>query len=76
LTHDRRNTAGAVVLAYNLPGVSSQLNLTPEAIAGIFLGTVVALPTAPVHLDAAPRGRPAGPGRKLTSPSRMPTEES
>lgn len=54
--------AGAVVLAYNLPGVTSQLNLTPEAIAGIFLGRItlwndkaiaatnpgVALPTAPI----------------------------
>jgi phosphate transport system substrate-binding protein len=31
---------GAVVLTYNIPGVSQALNLTPEAIAGIFLGTV------------------------------------
>lgn len=54
--------AGAVVLAYNLPGVKEPLNLTPEAIAGIYLGTItmwndkaiaaanpgVALPTAPI----------------------------
>jgi len=32
-------TLGAVVLAYNLPGVS-KLNLSPELIAGIFLGEV------------------------------------
>jgi phosphate transport system substrate-binding protein len=32
--------AGAVVLAYNLPGVSTGLKLTPEAVAGIFLGRV------------------------------------
>ena len=32
-------TLGAVVLAYNLPGVS-KLNLSPEVIAGIFLGEV------------------------------------
>jgi phosphate transport system substrate-binding protein len=32
-------TAGAVVLAYNLPGIR-ELKLTPEAIGGIFLGTL------------------------------------
>ena len=32
-------TAGAVVLAYNLPGVPS-LRLTPDAVVGIFLGNV------------------------------------
>jgi phosphate transport system substrate-binding protein len=31
---------GADVLAYNIPGVTGDLNLTPEAIAGIFLGDV------------------------------------
>jgi phosphate transport system substrate-binding protein len=31
---------GAVVLSYNIPGVSGTLKLTPEAIAGVFLGTV------------------------------------
>jgi phosphate transport system substrate-binding protein len=31
---------GADVLAYNIPGVTGQLNFTPEAVAGIFLGTV------------------------------------
>src|SRR5579863_7583105 len=31
---------GAVVLTYNIPGVTGDLNLTPEAIAGIYLGTV------------------------------------
>jgi phosphate transport system substrate-binding protein len=31
---------GAVVLTYNLPGVTATLKLTPEAVAGIFLGTV------------------------------------
>src|SRR5580698_9886064 len=30
---------GAVVLTYNIPGVKGDLNLTPDAIAGIFLGT-------------------------------------
>jgi ABC-type phosphate transport system substrate-binding protein len=33
-------TAGSIVLAYNLPGVE-KLNLTREAYAGIFLGTVM-----------------------------------
>lgn len=31
---------GAVVLTYNLPGVETRLNLSPETIAGIFLGEV------------------------------------
>ncbi len=31
---------GAVVPIYNIAGVTSQLNFTPEALAGIFLGTV------------------------------------
>src|SRR5205807_2524119 len=31
---------GAVVLAYNAPGVPTGLKLTPEAISGIFLGKV------------------------------------
>jgi phosphate transport system substrate-binding protein len=31
---------GADVLAYNVPGVTGDLNLTPDAIASIFLGTV------------------------------------
>jgi len=32
--------AGAVVLAYNLPEIQQPLQLTPAALAGIFLGTV------------------------------------
>jgi phosphate transport system substrate-binding protein len=31
---------GAVVLTYNIPGVTGDLNLTPEAIAGIYLGDI------------------------------------
>jgi phosphate transport system substrate-binding protein len=31
---------GAVVPAYNVPGVSTELKFTPEALAGIFLGKV------------------------------------
>ncbi len=31
---------GAVVVTYNIPGVSESLNLTPEAIAGIYLGHI------------------------------------
>jgi phosphate transport system substrate-binding protein len=31
---------GAVVLTYNIPGVTADLKLTPEAIAGIYLGDV------------------------------------
>jgi len=27
-------------MAYNLPGISRELNFTPEAIAGIFLGKI------------------------------------
>ncbi len=31
---------GADVLSYNLPGVTQELNFTPEAIAGIYLGKI------------------------------------
>jgi phosphate transport system substrate-binding protein len=31
---------GADVAAYNVPGVTQELNLTPEALAGIFLGKI------------------------------------
>jgi len=31
---------GAVAVSYNLPGIPSGLKLTPEAIAGIYLGTI------------------------------------
>lgn len=33
-------TAGAVVLSYNLPGVTDTLKLTPEVLADIFLGKI------------------------------------
>ena len=33
-------TAGAVVLSYNLPDVKDTLKLTPDVLAGIFLGTI------------------------------------
>ena len=33
-------TLGAVVIAYNVNGVASGLKLSPEAIAGLFLGTI------------------------------------
>ena len=31
---------GAAVPTYNLPGVTQELNFTPQALAGIFLGTI------------------------------------
>lgn len=31
---------GAVVPTYNIPGVSTELKFTPEALAGIYLGTI------------------------------------
>lgn len=31
---------GSVVLAYNVPGIDKNINLTPEAISGIFLGMI------------------------------------
>ncbi len=54
--------AGAVVLAYHLPGLKARLRLTPEVLTGIYLGRItawndrriaaanpgVALPTAPI----------------------------
>lgn len=33
-------TAGAVVISYNIPGVTNALNLTPAVLADIFLGTI------------------------------------
>ena len=33
-------TLGAVVIAYNLPGFSGRLQLSPELVAGIFLGEI------------------------------------
>ena len=33
--------SGAVVLAFNLPELEGKLNLSPEAVAGIFLGTIM-----------------------------------
>jgi phosphate transport system substrate-binding protein len=51
---------GAVVPTYNVPGISNELNLTPEAVAGIFLGTVnkwndpaIAKPNPGVKLPAS-----------------------
>jgi phosphate transport system substrate-binding protein len=50
---------GAVVLTYNVPGVATDLKLTPEAIAGIFLGKIkkwndpaIASPNEGVNLPA------------------------
>src|SRR5215813_9985171 len=31
---------GAVVPTYNIPGVTQEINFTPEALAGIFLGKI------------------------------------
>ena len=33
-------TSGSVVLAYNVPEIEGKLKLTPETLAGIFLGTI------------------------------------
>ncbi len=33
-------TLGAVVVSYNLPGVTTELKFTPEVVAGIFLGQI------------------------------------
>lgn len=32
--------SGAVVISYNIPGVTDTLRLTPDVIAGIYLGTI------------------------------------
>ncbi|MBI4454849.1 MAG: phosphate ABC transporter substrate-binding protein PstS [Acidobacteria bacterium] len=52
---------GAVVITYNLPGVQTELRLTPEAVAGIFLGRVtrwndatIASPNPEVKLPGEP----------------------
>lgn len=51
---------GADVPVYNIPGITAQLNFTPEALAGIFLGTItkwndpaIAGPNPSVKLPAA-----------------------
>ena len=51
---------GAVVPTYNIPGISSALNFTPEALAGIFLGKItkwndpaMASPNKGINLPAA-----------------------
>ena len=31
---------GSVVPAYNVPGVNAELKFTPQALAGIYLGTI------------------------------------
>ena len=53
--------AGAVVLAYNLPGVSAPLKLTPENVIGIYMGKItmwndkaIAATNAGVALPAVP----------------------
>ena len=53
--------AGAVVLAYNLPGLSAPLKLTPENVTGIYMGKItmwndraVAAANAGVALPAVP----------------------
>jgi len=38
--HHIPTTLGAVVVTYNVPGVSSPLKLTPEILSGVFLGTI------------------------------------
>lgn len=54
-------TQGAVVIAYNLPGVSKQLRFSAETVAGIYLGTIkmwndpkIAADNAGVSLPAKP----------------------
>jgi ABC-type phosphate transport system substrate-binding protein len=37
---DGTTVLGADVPSYNLPGISAELNFTPEALSGIFLGKV------------------------------------
>jgi phosphate transport system substrate-binding protein len=44
-------TLGAVVLAYNLPDVKSGLKLTPDVIAGIFLGDIKTWDDAKIAKD-------------------------
>jgi phosphate transport system substrate-binding protein len=47
---------GAVVATYNVPGVTQELNFTPEALAGIYLGTVAKW-NDPVLAKANPRAK-------------------
>jgi phosphate transport system substrate-binding protein len=51
--------AGAVVPIYNVPGVASDLDFTPEALAGIFLGKVTKW-NDPVIASANPKAKLPG----------------
>lgn len=59
---------GAVVPVYNVPGVSRELNFTPEALAGILLGTIKNWNHAEITK--------ANPGVKLPSSAIIPVHRS
>lgn len=59
---------GAVVPVYNVPGISRELNFTPEALAGILLGTIKNWN----HAEIAK----ANPGVKLPSSAIIPVHRS
>lgn len=54
-------TQGAVVLAYNLAGVSKQLRFSPETVAGIYLGTIKMWNDPKIIADNAGVSLPAKP---------------
>ena len=60
---------GAVVLTYNLEGVPSGLKMTPEAAAGIFLGTIKDWDD-PRHPEGEPGRRAAGEAHRRRAPIR------
>jgi phosphate transport system substrate-binding protein len=54
-------TAGAICITYNLPGVKQPLRLSPEALAGIFLGRVKQWDDAAIAKDNPGAALPALP---------------
>jgi phosphate transport system substrate-binding protein len=54
-------THGSVVVAYNLPEVSTQLKFSPETIAGIYLGTITMWNDPKIAADNAGVSLPAKP---------------
>ena len=67
--NDKQNTnilhiptvMGAVVVTYNIPGVGKGLKLTPEVLAGIFLGTITTWNDASITAINADMNLPSSP---------------
>ena len=63
-------TLGAVVLTYNLDGIKTGLKLSPEVLAGIFLGDIKSWDDPKIKADNAAL---AAPPRRTSPSSTAPT---